>query len=286
MRCTNVSSFAAAMLFLTTTSSAEREGAGRAANAPRTPHALENTGALALGVEFLGAVAVFATYSIAAGDPATSCGWCNTNGFDRSMRRALVMDDARTPATLSHVASIGIVPLIAFSGTIVPAFSHGRASYALEDSIIIFNTFVLTTGLTVGTKKLADRQRPGFHYDRAEETEAHALPEEEFLSFYSGDTAWAFSFASSSATLAFLRGYWTAPYVAVGGGAFALGAGILRVSADMHWTTDVLVGAAAGAAVGFAVPFLVHQRDDEAPRVAIAPSITSDHAMLVAAGSF
>ena len=183
MRSVNVTSLAAAMLCLTTTTAAaEREVAGRATNAPGTPHALENTGALALGAEFLGAVVVFAAYSIAAGDPATSCGWCSTNGFDRSMRRALVMDDARTPATLSHVASLGIVPLIAFAGTVVPAFSHGRASYVLEDSIIIFNTFVLTTGFTDGTKKLADRQRPGFHYGRAQDTEAHALPAEEFLS--------------------------------------------------------------------------------------------------------
>jgi membrane-associated phospholipid phosphatase len=243
MRCENVWSFAAALLLLTTTTAAaEHEAAGQATSTPRMPHALENTGALALGAEFLGAIAVFAVYSIAAGDPATSCGWCSTNGFDRSMRRALVMDDARTPATLSHVASLGIAPLIAFSGTIVPAFSHGRASYALEDSIIIFNTFVLTTGIADGTKKLTDRQRPGFHYEREDETEAHALPEEEFLSFYSGDTAWAFSFVSSSATLAFLRGYWTAPYVATVGGAFALGAGVLRVSADMHWTTDVRCG--------------------------------------------
>ena len=74
--------------------------------------------------------------------------------------------------------------------------------------------------------------------------------------------------------------------MAIGGGAFALGAGILSVSADMHGTTDVLMGAAAGTAVGFAVPFLVHRRDDEAPPIAIAPSITSEHAMLVAAGSF
>jgi hypothetical protein len=46
------------------------------------------------------------------------------------------------------------------------------------------------------------------------------------------------------------------------------------------------MGAAAGTAVGFAVPFLLHQRDETTPRLAIAPSITSEHAMLVAAGTF
>jgi len=66
----------------------------------------------------------------------------------------------------------------------------------------------------------------------------------------------------------------------------ALGAGVLRISADMRWATDVMMGAAAGTALGVAVPFFLHQRDEQAPRVAIAPSITSEHVMFVAAGSF
>lgn len=40
----------------------------------KTPCALKNTGALFLGAEFLGAVVVFAAYSSATGDPATTCG--------------------------------------------------------------------------------------------------------------------------------------------------------------------------------------------------------------------
>lgn len=143
---------------------------------------------------------------------------------------------------------------------------------------------MLTTGIADGTKKLADRRRPAFHYGVEAETEAGSVPEEEYLSFFSGDTAWAFNFAAAGTTLAYLRDYPTAPYVAVGSGTFARAAGLLRVSADMHWTSDMLAGALVGSAIGFSVPFFLHQRDRRAPPLAIAPSITKDHAMLLAAG--
>src|SRR5262245_1857892 len=113
----------------------------------KTPYALKNTGALFLGAEFLGSVVVFAAYSAAAGDPATVCGWCGTNGFDTSMRKLLRMDNPRTPATLSHVFSVGVVPAIALAGSIIPAFSHGNGWYPVQDTVVMLNTFVLTTGL-------------------------------------------------------------------------------------------------------------------------------------------
>ena len=55
-----------------------------------------------------------------------------------------------------------------------------------------------------------------------------------------------------------MRGYRWAPLVWAVGAPFAFVTPWLRMAADKHWFTDVLVGAAAGAAIGFALPFLAH----------------------------
>jgi membrane-associated phospholipid phosphatase len=249
-------------------------------------HELRNTGALFLGAEFLASVAAFAAFRVTAGDPATQCGWCETNAFDRSVRRALLMEESRPAAVASDVVSLGVSPAVALAGVILPAFSHERDHFALQDSVILLNTFIFTTGITEGTKTVVARQRPAFHYGREGDTTLANQPEEQFLSFYSGHTARAFGFASSAATLAYLRGYWTAPYIAVGGGALAIGTGLLRIAADAHWASDVLVGATAGSALGFAVPFLLHSRRTAHGSIAVLPSISAQHVMLVASGEF
>ena len=222
---------------------------------------MQNTEIRFLALETLGAAAIFATYSFAAGAQPESCRWCNPTGFDESLRDALVLDKGarKSAATVSHVLSLGVVPLASFASLLVPALSEGKASYALQDGWIMLNTFVLTTGVGDGTKKLAGRKRPAFFYGEQRDTEWDGDVSEANRSFFSLDAAWAFSFAASASTLAFLRGNRLAVFIAGGSGALALGAGMLRVGADVHWTTDVLAGALVGSALGIAVPLLLHR---------------------------
>lgn len=231
--------------------------------APPPPYALANTGALFLGLEFVGSATSFAILSVAAGDPASECGWCVTNAFDRAVRNGLRAGNPRLAATFSHVLSVGAAPLLAFGAVTVPAFHADKGSYALADATIIVNSFVLSTGFVDFTKKLAARERPAFHYGVEAETEARHARVERFLSFYSGDTAWAFSLASSASTLSYLRGYPSAPYVAAGGAAIGFATGALRVAADMHWATDVLAGALIGTASGALLPLALHRRESK-----------------------
>jgi membrane-associated phospholipid phosphatase len=42
------------------------------------------------------------------------------------------------------------------------------------------------------------------------------------------------------------------------GGALATGTAYLRIAADRHWLSDVIVGMLTGVAVGIAVPLLFH----------------------------
>ena len=89
---------------------------------------------------------------------------------------------------------------------------------------------------------------------------------------------------SSATTLAYLHGYDSAPYIAVGGGALAMATGVLRISADMHWATDVVVGSVVGSAIGVGLPLLLHGRKKLAG-VMLAP-MTAPAIGLIASGSF
>jgi len=238
-------------------------------------HALRNTSVGFLALETLGAAVVFAGYSIAAGEPKTTCSWCSPPGFDTSIRDGLVSSHPKTPATVSHVLALGAIPLGSAVALVGSAAAQERTSAGWQDLWITANAFILTTGITDGTKKLVSRQRPAFYYGRQGDTEASTVPVEENLSFFSGDTAWAFSVASSATTLAYLRGYAAAPWILAGGGTLAVAAGVLRISADMHWATDVLAGAVIGTTIGAGLPLLLHSRKptELAPAVSVVPMI-------------
>lgn len=248
--------FALATLLVTTAAHAE-------------PRPLEHTSPGALAIETGGVVAFFIGYSVAAGDPPESCHWCQINSFDRSMRSWLVRDDRRTPATLSHVFSVGIVPVGALTALAVPAIAANHPGYALADAWIVVNSFLLSTAVSDGTKKLVGRRRPAWALGDPGETELGKL--EENLSFYSGDTAWAASVTASATTLAYLRGYSTAPWILGLGSLFTVTTGALRIAADAHWATDVLAGMVMGGLCGVALPLTLHRRSNR--DLALAPTI-------------
>ena len=65
-------------------------------------------------------------------------------------------------------------------------------------------------------------------------------------------------------TVAQLRGYRGGWLVWVVGLPLAAAVGVMRMGADKHYLSDVLVGAAVGSAFGFALPRLFHGRVDRA----------------------
>ena len=171
------------------------------------------------------------------------------------------LNKPKTAGLVSHVFTIGLTPAAAFTGSILGAVQAKHGGYAASDAAIIVNAFMLSTGFNSIAKVSGKRQRPAFYYDRQHLTEAAHHPDEEFISFYSGDTTWAFTLAATGTTLAYLRGYKHARWVAVSTGSLAFIGSFLRMSADMHWMTDVLVGAGVGTAVGVGLPLALHRRE-------------------------
>lgn len=218
---------------------------------------LENTSWQFLAAETGGAAVTLLSFAIPL--PET-CHWCETNGFDDAVRDALRASNPRTAATVSHLFAFGATPLIAAGGALLPAIEDRQLQRAGTDVWITANAVLFTAGFNEFFKRVVGRQRPAFHYGVQGETEYSDRPGQANLSFFSFDTSGAFAVAACSTTLAYLHDYEIAPWILGGGAAFATTAGVLRISADMHWATDVIVGAVAGTAVGVSIPLALHRR--------------------------
>ncbi len=184
-------------------------------------------------------------------DPS-SCRWCATNPVDAGARRALLWPDADLAGQLSDATGFVLSPAAAYGLGASAAFhAHASSNFAL-DALLITEATVLALDLDEATKLLTARSRP---YVRAD---GGPRDPDDLMSFFSGHATETFALAASSGTVAMLRGYAWAPAPWIAGGILAVTTGYLRIAADRHWLTDVLVGMIAGTCVGVAVPLLFH----------------------------
>jgi len=197
--------------------------------------------------------------------PAT-CRWCSPSGLDDSVAQTLRWENRKTAATISDVGLFAVAPLAAFGGSAAIVFtSGGKASEWGTDALVILESLVVAADLTQIVKFAAARERPLLHYGVADAEERENR--DNNLSFFSGHASSTFALAVSSGTVATLKGYRAAPWIWAGGLAIAATTGYLRIAADKHYFSDVLVGAVVGSASGFLVPWLHRPRTEEGPRL-------------------
>lgn len=187
------------------------------------------------------------------------CRWCGVDALDVRARNALVLGYVDTAARTSDVLAFAVLP----AGVVAQAFLAARAggdpaAEAWKDLLVVGEAVALTGALTQGVKLAAGRQRPYARYGDTLDGALAPEPDDD-LSFWSGHTATAFALATAAGTVSFLRGDGDRGWVLGVGLGLAATTGYLRIAADRHWLTDVLAGAAAGAAVGWAVPWLLHR---------------------------
>jgi membrane-associated phospholipid phosphatase len=225
-----------------------------------THHDLHNTSWLALLLAFIAAIAFFIGFSIAAGDPEATCKWCEPNAFDEAVRSLVFLESSRTVGHLSHVLSMVIAPGLAIAAAVIPGYRSPKRGHGNGNLAMVFTPVIFSIGMADGVKKIFLRERPGFHHGRAALLEASNIPLERNVSFFSGDTAIAFTFIAAAFVICALRGYQPPRWLKIAAVAVAVSAAFLRVAADMHWATDVIAGAAVGIAFGAGIPFLLHRR--------------------------
>ena len=188
---------------------------------------------------------------IAALDPET------INWFDRSATRryspgAAKASDIMLYATMAAPLSLGLTD------------QGSRDAGTL--GLMYLETYALQGGLTYLAKNLFSRTRPYVYNDNPDIPLELKMEKTSRRSFYSGHTSAAF------ASMVFLASVFERLYPDssargwVWGGCMTAAAttGYLRYAAGRHYPTDILVGAAMGAFVGYLVPTL-HELEGDGP---------------------
>ena len=197
-----------------------------------------------------------------------ACRLCSRDGerdtlnvIDREARRALVFrPSAQETAHVLSTVLAGALPAVALGTNIAAARADDSASKARvgADALVVSEAVMLSLAVNQLTKFVVARERPYAHF-RSPEGRIRDGKTDDNLSFYSGHTALAFSSVGASATVLAMHGSKLAPLVLGAGLPLAALTGGLRIAADRHYLSDVLVGAAMGAAIGVFVPYLFHR---------------------------
>jgi len=210
---------------------------------------------LALDASFTAAmglsVALLAVYQPAL--LPKSCRWCTPPALDATVRDALVWRDARTADTLSTVLDAAL-PVSAVGYLLLSAGSRGDVNAGLVDSLLVTEAVAAALLVNQVVKLLVGRERPYAHFGN----DVGYSESERDLSFYGGHVSFAFSVVAATVTVASMRGYSGVGIAAGVGFPLAAAVGYLRIAADQHYLTDILVGSAVGGLLGWAVPRVFH----------------------------
>jgi membrane-associated phospholipid phosphatase len=195
--------------------------------------------------------------------------------LDEEVRAVLRADSPAARSAAKTAADVSVAVLASYPVLVEGVFNAWlyRESPEVAGQLVLINleAAAIAAALTGVTKSLASRERP---YGRLCGTELNARSEDcvddsRYVSFFSGHSSASFAAASVSCVQNQYVPLWGAQGRALpcllGYGGAATIAG-LRVVADRHYVSDVLVGAAVGTGVGLVVPWL-HFRDAAPPEV-------------------
>ncbi len=189
---------------------------------------------------------------------------------DEDVRDAMAVldpEDQRIPRTVSDVMLTVLAAYPYLVDGVLVAGWH-RRSPAVAKQIILINalTQAVTVGLTSIAKVVVGRERPYGRTCGAERPESLFDCEDDRRdrSFFSGHSSLSFA---SAGLICMHHGYldlFSNAGADMGACAAALGVAAatstLRIVADQHYFTDVLVGVGVGTLTGFGLPWLLHYR--------------------------
>ena len=212
------------------------------------------------------------------------CRWCEPPGFDSSIRDGLKWSNTAAADTASNLLAYGGVPLATLG---VDLMVSGRDPKVVgTDALIAAEAAVLAGAFDQGIKFAFGRERPFVHALDESQKPLTARPGDNNVSFYSGHTSFTTAIAVATGMCASLRGEKDAWAVWATGLPLALGTGYLRIAADKHYASDVLLGALMGAIFGAGVPYLLHRPSSQASPPAVSASVAVGPRMVALSGFF
>jgi hypothetical protein len=184
--------------------------------------------------------------------------WTKLNAFDEGIRDGLRAGSpsARDDADAASWAMVGLATGALPLASIGKVFSAGDCLEAYDMATDMAESISLTLFLTQATKAISGRERPYARSCDGSPPRDAVCGSDRKRSFLSGHASLAGVGAGLSCAFSLDRHAWgegptarVLPCV-LGAGA-AVTAGVLRIVADKHWGSDVIVGLALGAAIGY-----------------------------------
>jgi hypothetical protein len=232
--------------------------------------------------------------------------WSGPILFDQPTRKALVFGSGSARSTAETVSDVFTYASVAYPYVVDTAMVTwiGRQNPEVAWQMFVINSqaYSLTLALTAVTKRVAGRDRP-YGDQCATNPDGHPCGQPtEYGSFFSGHAAQTATGAGLvCAHHTQLRIYTnptadaTACVTAV---SLSLATGVLRMTSDNHWVSDVLVGDLVGFVSGYLLPTLIYYRQfhlvpppseepsSPAPRVTVLPMLSPSTLGLTAIGLF
>ena len=218
------------------------------------------------------AVALFGAGTL---PPRSSCTWCSTNGPDRFFRNHLRAGadgglTYRNARSLSN-AALGFSMLGSYA--LLRAAAHDEKANHGSDFAIWLQAISVTELLSSATKVAVARQRPCAPSKTCGSSPGSTTPGDN-ASFFSAHTSGSFAAVFAAGRIAKGRGYPAWRRILIAGTPMALACGLGRVAGDKHYVSDVIAGAAAGAALGWHLPHWTNKAALRKLDILVMPSVT------------
>lgn len=207
--------------------------------------------------------------------------WTRPVLMDRHVREAVVLRDRDQRAVAATVSDGLVTAAIAQPLVIDPLLVAGvgdrNSDVAWQLFVISAQSQALSLFANDVAKRVFARARP---YAEPCERDITYGPQctghDRYRSFYSGHSAMSATSAgltcASHTHLSLYGGGWADRSACIGAVGLAMTTGFLRIVADRHWTSDVLVGWLLGGASGFVLPSLIYYKGVRRDPVASAPA--------------
>jgi len=208
----------------------------------------------------LASLAIAVALKPARADRGGSAPAAELSGPDGWARRAL---KAKTVCGEDHADRASYATLFASTAAPFAQVLAASQDHRDRDAAVVAESLAIAGALVRVTKTLVPRARPYRRFCEPTAT-ADACSADSMQSFYSGHATVAFALAIASGQIASMRGQSNAGLVWASGLAVASATGVLRIVADRHHLSDVLVGAGVGSLAGWAVPHF-HRTRNAAP---------------------
>jgi membrane-associated phospholipid phosphatase len=191
------------------------------------------------------------------------CKWCDPGAWEGDLSKSVRWANPGTANTLSDAMQI-VVPLGVMGFGLIQGYRLDDPAAGWSSVLLIAEATSLAMLASTIVKYAVGRERPYVWQGNPDLYPGSAS--DANVSFFSGHTTLVFAVVVSGSTLFFMQGMPGAPYVLGFGLAAAAFTGYLRMAAAKHYLSDVVVGAAVGSLVGWAVPYLFHRPGKGAPQ--------------------